>query len=93
MSTWFAYMALIKLPSVTTLNSDRQSLAKARAPKYQFTMFVFVLVSVCAIIYYLNFRRLRKPLYDVSENLPNIGNLPVIGHTHWFIGGPESEEL
>jgi hypothetical protein len=56
-------------------------------------MLIIALMFVCAIIYYINFRRMRKPLYDVSEILPSVGDLPVIGHTHWFIGGPESEIL
>ncbi|RVE41930.1 hypothetical protein evm_013424 [Chilo suppressalis] len=32
---------------------------------------------------------MRKHLYQISEILPGVGELPLIGHTHWFIGGPE----
>ncbi|KAL4719000.1 hypothetical protein ACJJTC_000011 [Scirpophaga incertulas] len=52
-------------------------------------MLVLLLVFVCAILYYLRFRKMRKALYDISNILPTVGDLPVLGHTHWFIGGPE----
>ncbi|KAL0821796.1 hypothetical protein ABMA28_005208 [Loxostege sticticalis] len=52
-------------------------------------MFVFVLIFMVTVLYYINFRRLRKPLYEFSERMPTIGEVPVLGHTHWFIGGPE----
>ncbi|CAG9788742.1 unnamed protein product [Diatraea saccharalis] len=52
-------------------------------------MLVFTLIFFCAILYYIRFRRMRKPLYEISEVLPSVGDLPVLGHTHWFIGGPE----
>ncbi|XP_049875697.1 cytochrome P450 4C1-like [Pectinophora gossypiella] len=52
-------------------------------------MLVFTLVFFTAFLYYIYFRRIRKPLYELSDTLSNIGSLPLIGHTHWFIGGPE----
>ncbi|CAG4952015.1 unnamed protein product [Colias eurytheme] len=32
---------------------------------------------------------MRRPLYEFSAKLPEVGSLPLLGHTHWFIGGPE----
>ncbi|XP_063829591.1 cytochrome P450 4C1-like [Ostrinia nubilalis] len=52
-------------------------------------MFVFVIIFMVAIVYYIHFRHMRKPLYELAEQMPTIGDLPVLGHTHWFIGGPE----
>ncbi|XP_023942753.2 cytochrome P450 4C1-like [Bicyclus anynana] len=52
-------------------------------------MFIFVLLFLLSCVYYVYFRRMRKPLYELSESLPNTGCLPIIGHTHWFLGGPE----
>ncbi|XP_072944883.1 cytochrome P450 4c3-like [Epargyreus clarus] len=52
-------------------------------------MIVLILIIMISITYYAYFRRMRKPLYELSESLPDTGSLPVLGHTHWFIGGPE----
>ncbi|XP_041982348.1 cytochrome P450 4c3-like [Aricia agestis] len=52
-------------------------------------MFIILLLVIFSCVYYMHFRHLRKPLYELSRNLPDIGCLPVLGHTHWFIGGPE----
>nr|XP_049703317.1 cytochrome P450 4c3 [Helicoverpa armigera]WRX05951.1 CYP4AU1 [Helicoverpa armigera] len=52
-------------------------------------MLVLLLIVVLAALYYVKFRHSRKLLYQFSETLPNVGDLPLIGHTHWFIGGPE----
>ncbi|XP_045522476.1 cytochrome P450 4c3-like isoform X1 [Pieris brassicae] len=52
-------------------------------------MLIILFVCVIVIIYYAYFRWSRKAIYDFSETLPNVGSLPVLGHTHWFIGGPE----
>ncbi|CAH2092957.1 unnamed protein product [Euphydryas editha] len=52
-------------------------------------MLVIVLFLLLLSVYYIYFRRMRKPLYELSESLPNIGYLPIIGHIHWFVGGPE----
>ncbi|KAJ0174625.1 hypothetical protein K1T71_009733 [Dendrolimus kikuchii] len=52
-------------------------------------MFVLVILFIVTLVYYLNFRRSRKPLYELSNCLPNTGCLPILGHAHWFIGGPE----
>ncbi|VVD01184.1 unnamed protein product [Leptidea sinapis] len=52
-------------------------------------MFIVFLIILTVIAYYINFRRIRKPLYELSGKLPDIGSFPILGHTHWFIGGPE----
>ncbi|XP_032519320.2 cytochrome P450 4C1-like [Danaus plexippus] len=52
-------------------------------------MVIIPLLIVLSCIYYVYFRRMRKPLYALSESLPDTGCLPILGHTHWFIGGPE----
>ncbi|XP_045774553.1 cytochrome P450 4C1-like [Maniola jurtina] len=52
-------------------------------------MLSLVILFLLSCAYYIYFRRIRKPLYELSQSLPNIGCLPIIGHTHWFIGGPE----
>lgn len=54
-------------------------------------MIIVILFVFFSIIYYIHFRRMRKPLYDLSDSLPDHGSLPVLGHTHWFVGGPESK--
>ena len=54
-------------------------------------MFVAVLICLFCCLYYLYFRRKRKQLYEFSKSIPSVGNLPVVGHSHWFIGGPESK--
>nr|XP_026495579.1 cytochrome P450 4C1-like [Vanessa tameamea] len=52
-------------------------------------MLVIVLFLLFLSVYYVYFRHTRKPLYVLSESLPDTGYLPILGHTHWFIGGPE----
>ncbi|XP_075980701.1 cytochrome P450 4C1-like [Anticarsia gemmatalis] len=52
-------------------------------------MLVITLIFLLTILYYLNFRHSRKLLYKFAETIPSVGELPVLGHTHWFIGGPE----
>ncbi|CAB3253368.1 unnamed protein product [Arctia plantaginis] len=52
-------------------------------------MFVLTLILFILVVYYLKYRRSRKLLYKFSEGLHSTGELPIIGHTHWFIGGPE----
>ncbi|XP_059052592.1 cytochrome P450 4C1-like [Achroia grisella] len=52
-------------------------------------MIVFILIILCVILYYLKFRYFRKHLYELSNRLPAVGSLPIVGHTHWAIGGPE----
>lgn len=54
-------------------------------------MIVIVLLFLIALIYYLYFRRSRKLLYELSEKLLDVGMTPVLGHSLWFIGGPESK--
>ncbi|XP_026726456.1 cytochrome P450 4c3-like [Trichoplusia ni] len=52
-------------------------------------MLVLVLLLLVSALYYLHFRRSRKLIYEFSETLPTTGDLPLLGHTHWFIGSPE----
>lgn len=59
--------------------------------KLLYTMLVLVLLLLVSALYYLQFRRSRKLIYEFSETLPTVGDLPLLGHTHWFIGGPESK--
>lgn len=54
-------------------------------------MFVLALILLVLVVYYLKYRRSRKLLYEFSKGLHSTGELPIIGHTHWFIGGPESK--
>ncbi|KAJ8715081.1 hypothetical protein PYW08_005062 [Mythimna loreyi] len=52
-------------------------------------MFVTVCIFLLAVLYYVKFRYSRNFLYAFSKTLPTVGDLPMLGHTHWFIGGPE----
>ncbi|XP_063365514.1 cytochrome P450 4g15-like [Cydia amplana] len=52
-------------------------------------MLILLIVFVLSVSYYAYFRRTRGHLYELSRRLPSVGQLPVLGHTHWFIGGPE----
>ncbi|XP_053610616.1 cytochrome P450 4c3-like isoform X2 [Plodia interpunctella] len=52
-------------------------------------MIVLLLVSLIAIIIYWKYRRDRKHLYELSNILAGPGCVPVLGHSHWFIGSPE----
>ncbi|XP_039756608.1 cytochrome P450 4c3-like [Pararge aegeria] len=52
-------------------------------------MFILILLFILSCAYYVYFRQNRKPLYKFSQSLPNTGYLPILGHTHWFLGGPE----
>ncbi|XP_026756515.2 cytochrome P450 4g15-like isoform X2 [Galleria mellonella] len=52
-------------------------------------MIVFILITVCVVLYYIKFRYFRKHLYELSDSLPGVGYLPILGHIHWVIGGPE----
>lgn len=56
-------------------------------------MFIIILLFFVTVLYYWHFRRSRKTLYEFSDSLPTVGDLPVLGHTHWFIGGPESKSF
>ncbi|XP_060804887.1 cytochrome P450 4C1 [Amyelois transitella] len=52
-------------------------------------MIVFLLVFILAVFFYVKYRGGRKQLYELSDILPGPGCVPVIGNSHWFIGGPE----
>lgn len=54
-------------------------------------MIVVVFLFLLAIVYYVHFRRSRKLLYELSGRLLDVGVIPILGHSHWFIGGPESK--
>lgn len=54
-------------------------------------MLILLLILLVCVLYYLHFRRSRKLIYEFSKKLPTTGDLPFLGHTHWFIGGPESK--
>ncbi|XP_022822866.1 cytochrome P450 4c3-like [Spodoptera litura] len=52
-------------------------------------MLVVILICIIAVALYIKFRYSRIPLYKFAETWPTYGDLPILGHTHWFIGGPE----
>ncbi|XP_047992299.1 cytochrome P450 4C1-like isoform X2 [Leguminivora glycinivorella] len=52
-------------------------------------MLIVIIVFVLSVCYYAYFRSTRRHFYELSRKLPSVGELPVLGHTHWFIGGPE----
>ncbi|XP_061718569.1 cytochrome P450 4C1-like isoform X2 [Cydia pomonella] len=52
-------------------------------------MLILLIVFVLGVSYYAYFRSTRGHLYELSRRLPSVGQLPLLGHTHWFIGGPE----
>lgn len=54
-------------------------------------MIVILFIFLLAVLYYVKFRYSRNFLYAFSKTLPTVGDLPILGHTHWFIGGPESK--
>lgn len=54
-------------------------------------MIVIVCLFILAIAYYVHFRRSRKLLYELSGRLLDVGDMPILGHSLWFIGGPESK--
>ncbi|CAH0694623.1 unnamed protein product [Spodoptera exigua] len=52
-------------------------------------MLVIILICLIAIAFYIKFRYSRFSLYKFAKTFPTDGDLPILGHTHWFIGGPE----
>ncbi|KAG6443278.1 hypothetical protein O3G_MSEX002762 [Manduca sexta] len=52
-------------------------------------MLIILSVFFGISLYYMYFRHTRKQLYAFSDSLPSAGSLPVLGHSHWFLGGPE----
>ncbi|XP_063537297.1 cytochrome P450 4g15-like [Cydia strobilella] len=52
-------------------------------------LLILLIVFALSVSYYAYFRSTRGHLYELSRRLPSVGQLPVLGHTHWFIGGPE----
>uniref|UniRef100_A0A182VYH6 Uncharacterized protein n=1 Tax=Anopheles minimus TaxID=112268 RepID=A0A182VYH6_9DIPT len=49
-------------------------------------MIVLVFIGVFAIVYYINFRRSRKRLYELAERIPGPFDYPVIGSILLTIG-------
>ncbi|XP_052890963.1 probable cytochrome P450 313a4 [Anopheles moucheti] len=49
-------------------------------------MIVLVFIGVFAIVYYINFRRSRKRLYELAERIPGPFDYPLIGSTLLTIG-------
>lgn len=54
-------------------------------------MFVFMILSIVVLSYYMYFRSTRRSFYEFCKTIPDVGSFPILGHMHWFVGGPESE--